>query len=77
MEETHRLGRWWTPIAAVALVLASVGVADAQPAPTDTGTFAASPGCGKTPTRALSPECWTRGYAAWVSVAGVGVRLFS
>lgn len=52
MKETHRLGRWWTPIAAVALVLASVGVADAVPAPTptDTGTLAASPGCGKTPT---------------------------
>ncbi|MCC8248038.1 hypothetical protein [Saccharothrix luteola] len=24
-----------------------------------------------------TPGCWTRGYAAWVSVAGVGVRLFS
>lgn len=50
MKETRRLRRWWTPIAAAALVLASVGVADAQPAPTDTGTLAASPGCGKAPT---------------------------
>jgi nitrate reductase beta subunit len=25
----------------------------------------------------LHPGCWTRGYAAWVIVAGVGVRLFS
>ncbi|MEU4742516.1 hypothetical protein AB0G02_18925 [Actinosynnema sp. NPDC023658] len=25
----------------------------------------------------LHPGCWTRGYAAWVSVAGVEVRLFS
>jgi poly(3-hydroxybutyrate) depolymerase len=54
MKETHRLSRWWTPIAAAALVLASVGVADARPAPTptDTGTLAASPGCGKAPTLA-------------------------
>jgi poly(3-hydroxybutyrate) depolymerase len=46
------LGRWWTAIAAAALVFASVGVADARPAPTptDTGTLAASPGCGKAPT---------------------------
>jgi poly(3-hydroxybutyrate) depolymerase len=52
MKETHRFGRWWTPIAAAALVFASVGVADARPAPspTDPGTLAASPGCGKTPT---------------------------
>ncbi|RSM91527.1 poly(3-hydroxybutyrate) depolymerase [Kibdelosporangium aridum] len=40
-----RLRHWWTPIAAAALVLASAGVASA-----DTGTLAASPGCGKTPT---------------------------
>ena len=54
MKQTHHLGRWWTPIAAAALVFASVGVADARPAPTptDTGTLAASPGCGKTPTLA-------------------------
>jgi poly(3-hydroxybutyrate) depolymerase len=47
-----RPGRWWIPIAAAALAFASVGVADARPAPTpeDTGTLAASPGCGKTPT---------------------------
>ena len=50
----HQLGRWWTPIVAAALVFATVGVADARPAPTpaDTGTLAASPGCGKTPTLA-------------------------
>lgn len=40
-----RLRHWWTPIAAAALVLASAGVASADP-----GTLAASPGCGKTPT---------------------------
>ncbi len=52
MRQRHRLGRWWVPIAAAALAFAGVGLADAQPArtPTDTGTFAASPGCGKTPT---------------------------
>ena len=27
--------------------------------------------------RGLHPGCWTRGYAAWVGVAGVGSRLFS
>ncbi|MEJ2854212.1 MULTISPECIES: ricin-type beta-trefoil lectin domain protein [unclassified Saccharothrix] len=39
-------------IAAAALVLAGVGAAEAQAAPTpaDTGTLAASPGCGKSPT---------------------------
>ncbi|SMD22593.1 ricin-type beta-trefoil lectin domain protein [Kibdelosporangium aridum] len=48
----HHLGRWWAPVAAVALVLAGAGAADARPAPApaDTGTLAASPGCGKTPT---------------------------
>jgi poly(3-hydroxybutyrate) depolymerase len=52
MKETRRLRRWWIPIAAAALVFAGVGVADARPAPApaDTGTLAASPGCGKTPT---------------------------
>ncbi|GAB1511022.1 ricin-type beta-trefoil lectin domain protein [Actinophytocola sp. KF-1] len=52
MTERRHLRRWWTPIAAAALVLASVGVADARPAPAleDTGTLAASPGCGKAPT---------------------------
>jgi poly(3-hydroxybutyrate) depolymerase len=52
VKRPHHLGRWWAPIAAAALVLASVGVADAQPAPTSaaTGTLAASPGCGKSPT---------------------------
>jgi poly(3-hydroxybutyrate) depolymerase len=52
MKRPHHLGRWWAPIAAVALVLASVDVADARPAPTPTatGTLAASPGCGKSPT---------------------------
>ncbi|MEV8443498.1 ricin-type beta-trefoil lectin domain protein [Actinosynnema sp. NPDC051121] len=51
MKPTH-LGRWWAPIAAAALVFAGVGVADAgtAPAPADTGTLAASPGCGKSPT---------------------------
>lgn len=44
--------RWWTLIAAVALVFTSAGVADARTASTttDAGTLAASPGCGKTPT---------------------------
>jgi poly(3-hydroxybutyrate) depolymerase len=52
MKRTHRLGRWWTPIAVAALIFGGVGVADARPAPTpaDAGTLAASPGCGKTPT---------------------------
>ncbi len=52
MRENAPPGRWWTPIAAAALAFASVGVADARPAPTptDAGTLAASPGCGKTPT---------------------------
>jgi poly(3-hydroxybutyrate) depolymerase len=52
MRHRHHLTRWWTPIAAAALVLASAAVADARPvpAPADTGTLAASPGCGKAPT---------------------------
>jgi poly(3-hydroxybutyrate) depolymerase len=52
MKATRHLSRWWTPIAAAALVFASIGAADAAPAPapTDAGTLAASPGCGKTPT---------------------------
>jgi poly(3-hydroxybutyrate) depolymerase len=46
----HHLGRWCTSIVAAALVLASVGVADARTAPAETGVLAASPGCGKAPT---------------------------
>ncbi|WP_309113157.1 ricin-type beta-trefoil lectin domain protein [Saccharothrix sp.] len=42
--------RWWAPVAALALVFAGVGAADARPGPTETGTLAASPGCGKSPT---------------------------
>ncbi|RSM91526.1 poly(3-hydroxybutyrate) depolymerase [Kibdelosporangium aridum] len=54
MKEKHHLGRWWTAIAATALVFGTVGVADARPAPApaDTSTLAASPGCGKAPTLA-------------------------
>ncbi|MDQ3789732.1 MAG: poly(3-hydroxybutyrate) depolymerase, partial [Actinomycetota bacterium] len=50
MKKKRHLRRWWTPIAALALVFAGVGVADALPAQEDAGTLAASPGCGKTPT---------------------------
>ncbi len=52
MKKRHHSPRWWTPIAAAALVLASVSVADAVPSTTATnpGTLAASPGCGKNPT---------------------------
>ncbi|CAM3576772.1 ricin-type beta-trefoil lectin domain protein [Kibdelosporangium persicum] len=54
MRKKHLLGRWWAPIAAIALVLTGASAADARqttaPAPTNTGTLAASPGCGKAPT---------------------------
>ncbi|NUT94771.1 MAG: poly(3-hydroxybutyrate) depolymerase [Saccharothrix sp.] len=52
MTQANHLGRWWTSIAAAALVLTGVGVADASPAPApaEVGTLAASPGCGKVPT---------------------------
>ncbi|MFI9815906.1 ricin-type beta-trefoil lectin domain protein [Saccharothrix variisporea] len=49
MKPTH-LGRWWTPVAAAALLLAGVTVAAADAGPADAGTLVASAGCGKTPT---------------------------
>jgi poly(3-hydroxybutyrate) depolymerase len=54
MRKQHHPGRWWTPIAAAVLVLASASVADARPSSTatDAGTLAATAGCGKTPSLA-------------------------
>ncbi len=42
--------RWSALFAAAALVFAGANVAGAEPSPADTGTLAASPGCGKAPT---------------------------
>jgi poly(3-hydroxybutyrate) depolymerase len=47
MRKRHYPRRWWTPIAAAALVLASVAPTSAV---ADPGTFAATAGCGKTPS---------------------------
>ncbi|WP_083255024.1 ricin-type beta-trefoil lectin domain protein [Amycolatopsis orientalis] len=52
MKQRRSPGRWWAPIAALALALVNATVAEAREAPVaaDAGTLAASAGCGKAPT---------------------------